>query len=379
MIDPEVYLDYLRENEINFFSGVPDSLLKHFCACVTDKCRKENHIISANEGGAVALGIGNYLGTKKIPLIYLQNSGLGNVINPLISLASPEVYGIPMILMIGWRGEPGIKDEPQHVHQGRVMNDILAAMDIPYTILSKIQDQALLQTKEIIELASKKNCPVAIIIQKNTFNEYSIDKKKTPFELGREDAVKEVVENIHEKSCIICTTGMASRELFEYRVFKNQSHQKDFLTVGGMGHANQIALGLSQTNPSRLVYCLDGDGAAIMHMGGMPIIGQSPITNLVHILLNNGVHDSVGGQPTVGFEINFCAIAKASGYQKVISIDSKKMIKEIMTEINLYDGPYFIEIKVRPGNRKDIGRPTTSPIENKESIMNFIHKENKNP
>ena len=376
MLNPEKYLDFLIKNKIDFFTGVPDSLLKQFCACITDKCDSKNHVISANEGGAIGLGIGHYIGSKKIPLIYLQNSGLGNIINPLISLASNEVYGIPMVIMIGWRGEPGVKDEPQHVHQGRVMIDSLIAMDIPFVILDKNENKALDQTKSIFDKAKDEERPVAIIVQKNTFNEYSAQKKEGDLGLSRENAIKEIAKFFDENACVVCTTGMASRELFEHRASTNEGHHKDFLTVGGMGHANQIALGLAKTDPNRIVYCIDGDGAALMHMGSLAIIGQSNNKNFVHILLNNGVHDSVGGQPTVGLDIDFSNIATAVGYPSILKINSKEEIEDVIKNIQLNKGPYFIEIKIKPGNRKDIGRPTKTPYENKEAIMNFIHKNN---
>ena len=241
MIDPKDYLEILVSNDINFFSGVPDSLLKEFCACVTDTFSEDNHIIAANEGAAVGLGIGHHLGTGKMPLIYLQNSGLGNTINPILSLASPEVYGIPMLIMIGWRGEPGLKDEPQHVHQGRVMISMLDTMNIDAIVLSDELEEAKIQTEKAILSARKTNSPVALLVSKGLFSDYDYISPQSNLNISREDAIIAAASVVENDAIIISTTGMASRELFEYRASKNEGHHRDFLTVGGMGHASQIA------------------------------------------------------------------------------------------------------------------------------------------
>ncbi len=375
MIDPKNYLSSLKENNIDFYTGVPDSLLKQFCACVTDELGSENHIIAANEGGAVGLAIGHHLGTGKVPMVYLQNSGLGNIINPLISLASKEVYGIPMLIMIGWRGEPGVKDEPQHIHQGRVMNASLDSMEIPKYVLDFDENIAIEQSNEAIQLAIKKSTPVAIIVRKNTFNKYNLQKKEVDLPLSREEAIVASTNSISNDDVIVGTTGMPSRELFEHRSKNNLGHHRDFLTVGGMGHASQIALGIAKTKKNKTIYCFDGDGAILMHMGSLGIIGQSKTKNFVHILFNNGVHDSVGGQPTVGFDLDFCKIALSCGYsssKRIIKLDD---IEASINSLKNNDGPHFIEIQVRPGNRADIGRPTSTPTENKDAIMEFLKRD----
>lgn len=369
MIDPKTYLANLRENDINFFSGVPDSLLKQFCACIQNECKPEEHIIAANEGGAIGLAIGHYLGSGKVPMVYLQNSGLGNTINPILSLASNEVYGIPMIIMIGWRGEPGVKDEPQHIHQGRVMIESLQAMDIDFKVLSEEENQAISQTNDAIELAKKTKSPIFLIVKKNSFSSVEPFENNIDLALSREEAIIAAAEKINDKSLVICTTGMPSRELFEFRALNKQGHFKDFLTVGGMGHSSQIAMGVSLVQRKRKVYCFDGDGAAIMHMGSLAIIGQSSLENFTHIIFNNGVHDSVGGQPTVGFQIDFCGIARACGYRSASVVTSIEEISSAIHSTESEKGPHFIEIHVRPGNRKGIGRPTKSPSENKISFM----------
>ncbi len=374
MLDPQEYLNVLQDGGIHFFAGVPDSLLKNICACITDKLDKNDHIIAANEGGAVGLAIGHHLATGQVPLVYMQNSGLGNVVNPLMSLASPEVYGIPIVLMIGWRGRPGIKDEPQHVHQGRVTPDTLKAMDIDYTVLSDDINEATKQTNQAIQDAIANNCPVALLIPKGTFDGYKFNQNFPKLTLEREDAIIKVASSMEGNAAVVCTTGMPSRELFEYRTRARGRHETDFLTVGGMGHASQIALGLALKQPSRTVYCIDGDGAALMHLGAMAISGNSGASNFIHIIVNNGAHESVGGQPTVGFAIDFPAIAKACGYKTAVSVNSLNDIEKQVTAAQLVDGPTFIEIRVKTGHRANIGRPTTTPAENKIAMMEFLTK-----
>lgn len=372
MINPQTYLDTLTDLGVAFFTGVPDSLLKDFCACVAEQLDETSHVIAANEGGAVGLGIGHHLGTGNVPVIYLQNSGLGNIINPILSLGSEQVYAIPMLIIVGWRGEPGVSDEPQHVHQGSVTAKSLTSMGLPYFVLSQDEDEAVEQSKNAFALAKEKNTPVFLLVKKNSFEKFKLSPTPSDLVLAREEAIIAAAGNVPDNAAIVCTTGMASRELFEYRAREKQGHHRDFLTVGGMGHASQIALGLSQAQPDRPVYCFDGDGAALMHMGSMAIIGQSLAANLVHIVFNNGVHDSVGGQATVGQDISFCDIALASGYRSSRIVHSHHGTVEAMAYAKENSGPHFIEIQVRPGNRSDIGRPTTSPSENKEHFMAFL-------
>ena len=374
MLDPQEYLDVLQNGGVSFFAGVPDSLLKNICACITDKLDKNDHIIAANEGGAVGLAIGHHLATGQVPLVYMQNSGLGNVVNPLMSLASPEVYGIPMVLMIGWRGRPGVKDEPQHVHQGRVTPDTLKAMDIDYTVLSDDFEEAAKQTNLAIQNAKANNTPVALLIPKGTFGGYTFSQSFPELTLEREDAIIKTASCMQENAAVVCTTGMPSRELFEYRARTGAHHETDFLTVGGMGHASQIALGLALKQPNRPIYCIDGDGAALMHLGAMAISGNSGVENFIHVVVNNGAHESVGGQPTVGFNIDLPAIAKACGYHTAVSVDSSQAIEKEMAAAQKVAGPAFIEIRVKTGHRDDIGRPTTTPAENKAAMMEFLSK-----
>jgi len=374
MIEAKDFYNELIANKINFFAGVPDSLLKDICAYIADHTPKEKNIIAANEGAAIALGTGYHLATGKIPLIYMQNSGIGNAVNPLLSLADKEVYSIPMILLIGWRGEPGVKDEPQHIKQGRVTTALLERMEIPYLILDEKTD-----FKSIIETSasnSKKYLkPVAILVRKSTFTTYKL-LNKTPDKYGmtREEALHAVLTNIPVGSIIVSTTGMLSRELFEQRKKNGQGHQSDFLTVGSMGHASQIALGIALEKPERHVYCFDGDGASIMHTGSMGIIGDMAPANFTHILFNNGAHDSVGGQPTIGFKINFSKIAEAFNYKYFSQVSSPEDLNSILLNLQSAIGPSFLEVCVNKGARKDLGRPTTSPVENKNAFMENLNQ-----
>ena len=374
MINPKAFIERLREGGIEFFAGVPDSLLKNLCAYITDSIARENNIIAANEGGAVALAAGYHLATGKTGCVYMQNSGEGNAVNPLLSLMDADVYKMPLLLVIGWRGEPGVHDEPQHVKQGKVTLSLLDAMGIPYAVLDENWET---QTDEALRVIKESNGIYALIVRKGTFEEYKLQNQVvSDWALGREEAIKIVVDKLKEDDIVVSTTGMISRELFEYREAKGQGHAHDFLTVGSMGHASQIALCIALQKPERRVVVFDGDGALLMHMGGMAIIGDYAPKNLVHIVFNNGAHDSVGGQPTVGQKIDVEAIAKAVGYADVITVDTQMSLMFAMNHVNnaVIDGVSLINVNVRKGNRKDLGRPTTTPQQNKEALMKELSK-----
>lgn len=373
MVSPKFFYDTLASYGIDFYTGVPDSLLKNLCAYITDHADAQHNIIAANEGGAMGLAVGHYLATGQIPVVYMQNSGEGNIINPLASLTDPDVYNIPVLLIIGWRGKPGVHDEPQHVKQGKVTTGLLNVMGIDYTVLSKEEDKAEAQIKKAVEFMQLTKQCYALVIEKDTFDAYTLQNvEKNDLSMSREEAIQTVAATLGEKDCIVSTTGMISRELFEYRTSKEEGHERDFLTVGSMGHASQIALGIAMAKPDRKVWCFDGDGASIMHMGAMAIVANKAPQNYIHVVFNNGAHDSVGGQPTVGLKINFPSIAKAVGYKSVYSVASKDELQQQLS--NLGEAPVFLEVKVKKGNRKDLGRPTTTPIQNKEALMEFLKK-----
>jgi phosphonopyruvate decarboxylase len=304
MIFPRDFYEGLQKTGIDFFTGVPDSLLKDMCAYITDKTAEDKHIIAANEGNAIGIASGYYLATGKPGMVYMQNSGIGNAVNPLVSLADEAVYDIPILLLIGWRGEPDKKDEPQHVKQGEITLGLLEIMGIPYAILSVESDDFNPVLNTVTEHFARKKSPFAVVVKKGVFEKYTPGgEKETNYEMSREDALKIVVKELDGSEIIVSTTGKTSRELFEFREEFNQSHKKDFLTVGSMGHASQIAFGIALAKPERRVICIDGDGAFLMHMGGIPIIADGAVENFKHIVINNGSHESVGGQPTVAFRI----------------------------------------------------------------------------
>lgn len=374
MIRPEFFIEALREKGIDCFAGVPDSLLKNICAYITDHFDVEHNIIAANEGAAVGLAAGHYLATGQPACVYMQNSGEGNIINPLASLTDQEVYNIPVLLLIGWRGRPGVHDEPQHVKQGKVTTGLLNVMGVNYEVLSKEEDKAAKQIEKAAKALANKEV-FALVIEKDTFEDYKLQNVEVnDLTMSREEAIQTVAAALGEKDCIVSTTGMISRELFEYRAAMNQGHERDFLTVGSMGHASQIALGIALAQPDRKVWCFDGDGAAIMHMGSMAIVANKAPKNYVHVVFNNGAHDSVGGQPTVGLKIDLPAVAKAVGYKATYSVDSKAELESVLAKVNSFESPTLLEIKVKKGNRKDLGRPTTTPIQNKEALMDFLKK-----
>lgn len=372
MIDPRLLFESLGRAGVRFYAGVPDSLLKDFCACVADNAGQ--HVIAANEGGAVALAAGHYLATGEPALVYMQNSGLGNAVNPLLSLADPAVYAIPMLLLVGWRGEPGKKDEPQHAKQGAVTLQLLGAMGIPYEVIDAATENVDATVRGTVTKALELSRPCALVVREKTFAAYAAKsaEKETLYPLTREEAIHVVLGALDPRAAVIATTGMASREVFEYREAMGSGHEQDFLTVGSMGHASQIALAIALQQPERQVICLDGDGAALMHLGALPIIGSRRPANFRHVILNNGAHDSVGGQPTAGFAVDFIAMALACGYQGAMVASAAKEIERGLLALGSTPGPTLLEIRVRRGNRADLGRPTTSPQENKAAFMEFL-------
>lgn len=373
MISPKGFYSALETEGVAFLSGVPDSLLKDFCAYVDAVLPSKAHTIAANEGSAIALAAGFHLATGKIPLVYLQNSGLGNTINPLLSLADSEVYSLPMILMIGWRGKPGLEDEPQHIKQGRVTPALLDTLEIPWREVTGDPEAAANLAVWATRTAVETSAPVALLVHKGAFSEAETRRPNSIMqgaELTREHAITLITAILPKDTLVVATTGMISRELYEQRIQLGQDRSNDFLTVGSMGHASQIALGISQARGDLDVACLDGDGAALMHMGGLATIGASEGGNLLHIVLNNGVHDSVGGQPTVAQHISLSGVAKACGYDSVADVVATE--SELIDTINRLAGERgsrFAEVRVTPGSRTDLGRPKETPVANRDVFI----------
>lgn len=376
MINPLEFVNSLNMLDIRFVVGVPDSLLRHICACITKHFSTPNHVIANSEGSAIGLAIGHYLATQRPALVYMQNSGLGNAVNPLVSLADPTVFGIPMILMVGWRGEvlddgKQLPDEPQHLKQGKITVPQLEILEIPYRILDgQVTDVNVLMS-ELTRIACSRSGPVAIVVRKQAFASFEqVGKSEEIGSLTREEAITQVVDSLPDDVAVVCTTGMASRELFEIRKVSNRGHHRDFLTVGGMGHAGQIAAGIALARPDRFFVCIDGDGAALMNLGGNAIIADC--SNLVHIVINNGAYDSVGGQPTKGWVVDFTKIAKACGYGRFSSAITRDQIRSSVISMIGCGNSSLLEVKCKRGSRADLGRPERTPGQNKKDFVKFL-------
>lgn len=367
MIDTKEFYDYLIYKGLDFFAGVPDSLLKNLCACIKANSPKEKNIIAANEGNAVGMVSGYHISTGKSGVVYMQNSGVGNAVNPLLSLADEEVYRIPMLLIIGWRGEPGVKDEPQHVKQGKVTLSLLDAMGIKYLILN---EKYKAQIDTCCRFMTDENKPIALIVKKGSFSEYKAEKAKPACNIMRQEALESIISCLDDQSFIVSTTGKTSREIFEIRESRGQGHERDFLTVGSMGHTASIALGMS-LGTEKDIYCIDGDGSFLMHMGGIGVAAKNAGENFKYILINNGAHESVGGQPTIGFDIDIEGILKSVGFNKVYTADTNEEVTRGVECLKREKLSALI-INVNQGSRDDLGRPTVTPEQNKISMMKLF-------
>lgn len=370
MISPKDFYDALRSHGIRFFTGVPDSLLRDLCACIEE--HSPDHVAAAHEGSAAALAAGHYLATGAPAAVYMQNSGLGNAVNPLISLASREVYRIPMLLIIGWRGEPGIHDEPQHKFQGEITTDLLDLMRIPYEILDGESDGSS-QINSVMKHLEEEQSPAALVVKSGTFHPYQRSESSGSSKLLREEALEIILTAADDQTIFITTTGKTSREMYELRRKYNQS-QRDFLTVGSMGHSSSIALGIALETKDRKVVCIDGDGAMLMHMGALAVIGETQPENFIHVVINNKAHESVGGQPTASQNYDLEMVAKGLRYSHYYHADDGKSLKKVWKQAELHEGPTLLEVHTAVGSRKDLGRPDTSPEENKRACMEFIRK-----
>lgn len=362
-------LDFLREFE--FFTGVPDSQLKALCNYLMDEygCDPAHHIIAANEGNAAALAAGYHLATGKVPVVYLQNSGLGNIVNPVASLLNEKVYGIPCLFIVGWRGEPGVHDEPQHIFQGEITLSLLENLNIPAFVIDKTttpeQVEGRLAEYRALFAQGKQ---AAFVIRKGALEYSGKTVYRNAHPMGREEAIGHIL-SAAEDDPVVSTTGKASREVYELREAWDQGHGRDFLTVGSMGHSSSIALGIALQKPDRRVWCLDGDGAALMHLGAMAVIGAKGPANLIHVVLNNEAHESVGGMPTVAGRVDLCAVARACGYPCALSVDSPEGLNRALTQAKTGSCLTFLEVRCALGARDDLGRPTTTPEENKAAFM----------
>ena len=369
-------LSACRDAGIDFFTGVPDSQLKGLCDTLYATLGvKEKHIVAANEGNAIGLCAGHFLATGRPALCYMQNSGLGNAVNPLASLMDAQVYAMPCLLVIGWRGEPGVKDEPQHVKQGQVTLSQLELLDVPYMVLDKAMTEADFDAAFAeIRAHLAANRTAAIVVKKGALACSVKPVYGNKHEMTREEAVGVIARLAGSRDAFVFTTGKLSRELFELREAAGQGHERDFLTVGSMGHASMIALGIAMEQPNRRIWCLDGDGAALMHLGAMAVIGQRKPNNLVHVVINNGAHETVGGMPVCEGGLDLCALAMAAGYRSVCRANSPETLLDAIDAAMSAGELAFIEVLCAVGAREDLGRPTTTPQENRDALMAFLQK-----
>ena len=368
--------NFVKALGADFFTGVPDSQLKALCNYLmsTYGVDGKHHIIAANEGNCTAIAAGYHLATGKVPVVYMQNSGQGNIINPVASLLNGDVYGMPCIFVIGWRGEPGVHDEPQHIFQGKVTVKLMEDMDIPVCILSKdTTEEELAAQMESFRAMLAEGKQVCFVVRKGALAFDGKVKYSNDNTMLREDIVRHIASAAGEDP-IVSTTGKASRELFEIREANGQSHCYDFLTVGSMGHSSSIALGIALQQPQRKVWIIDGDGAVLMHMGSMAVLASQNPGNIVHIVINNGAHETVGGQPTAMANVDVVAVAKGCGYPNAVSVDSFEALDAALAEARAKNELSLIEVKCAIGARDDLGRPTTTAQENKQAFMEFLAK-----
>lgn len=358
----------------DFYTGVPDSQLKALCNYLMSVygIDPKHHVIAANEGNCTALAAGYHLATGKVPVVYMQNSGEGNIINPVASLLNDKVYAIPVVFIVGWRGEPGIHDEPQHIYQGEVTVKLLEDMDIkPFIIGKETTDEEVEAAMADFRNILARGKDVAFVIRKGALTDAPKVEYRNDNEMTREEIIRHIVA-VSGEDPVVSTTGKASRELFEIRVANGQGHQYDFLTVGSMGHSSSIALGVAINKPDRRIWCIDGDGAVLMHMGSMAVIGANKPANLIHIVINNGAHETVGGMPTVAGQADLPAIAKACGYPNAVSVSSFGELDAELKAARERKALSFIEVKCSIGAREDLGRPTTTALENKQHFMEYL-------
>lgn len=368
-----IFLEEIQKRGIDKIAGVPDSTLKSFCDEL--QFQKDNfaHYVTANEGAAIGLAVGSYLGNGKPICVYMQNSGLGNIVNPLTSLANRDVYGIPMLFVVGWRGEPGVKDEPQHVFQGKITCKLLEVLDVPYTVIDK--NTTIDELNDILNHAWKafaESKQYAVVVKKGTFDKEHEFVWDNGYALNREETLGTILDSLPREACIISTTGKISRELYEQSNMKYGKHDNLFMSVGGMGHASMIALGVAQENKNRKVICVDGDGAVFMHMGSLAFIGEQQPENFYHIVINNHAHESVGAMPTGCMETSIADVALSVGYKEARRITTLEEIGKIKTSIASKPGPLLFEIMVGLDSRADLGRPQETARENRENFMKYL-------
>lgn len=372
MINQEMFFHELQQAGIEFFCGVPDSHLNAFCTYLTHHVPAEKHVITANEGNAIALASGHHFATGTVPLVYMQNSGMGNALNPMVSLVDRHVYAVPMVLVIGWRGDPAEKDHDQHKTQGEITTKLLDMLGLPYQIIEDSNDAIAATVEWAVSQAKATSGPAILIAKKGVLAE---KEKKAPdddsYPMSREDAMQVALDLLPSETLIVASTGRATRELFFLREERGETHDNDVLNVGAMGHSSSIAMGLALAKPDRLVVCFDGDSAAIMHMGALTTVAHNRLPNFVHLILNNGAHESVGGQPSVGHQINFAEIAQGCGY-RVATVTTSDELKAALAKFIDGKGAGLIDVRIKQGMR-----PVLPPLNiNHNQIIADFKKKN---
>ena len=366
--------EFLEITGADFFVGVPDSQLRALCDALMERYgSRRPHIVAANEGTAAAIAAGRHLATGGTPLVYLQNSGEGNIVNALASLLHEKAYGIPLIFVIGWRGEPGVKDEPQHAYQGEVTLLLLDLMQVEYFVLSpETTGDEVRTAMEGFRPLLEQGRSVAFVVRKGALTHDTKVSYKNGYVLRREEAVRTILEAAGERDVFVSTTGKASRELFELREARGEGHERDFLTIGSMGHSSSVALGIALSETKRRIWCLDGDGAFLMHMGAAAVIAAAKPSNFCHVVLNNEAHESVGGMPTAASAIDIPALARALGYAAARRAKDGEELAAALEEMKGQAGSCFLEVRCAVGSRADLGRPTIPPKANKLAMMRFL-------
>lgn len=349
MLDQKIVFEELQKQGVNFFAGVPDSYLNGFCNYAL-KNFPEKNIIAANEGNAIGIASGHYFATKEIPLVYMQNSGMGNAINPLVSLADEHVYSVPILLLIGWRGQPGTGDWAQHELQGEITPGLLDLMHIPYSILSDNEDEFVEIIRKAVAYMSESRKPYGLIVPKGVMAGEKLNNKDAVYPMSREEVIEIILDTMPFDTIYSATTGRATRELYFLRERRNESKKNDFLNVGSMGHASSVALGIALEKTDRNVVVLDGDSSAMMHLGALTMISKYNVPNYMHVILNNGAHESVGGQPSAGHLIDFTKIAEACGYETVgKAVETKEELIKAINKLNTVNKASFIDVHIHKG------------------------------
>jgi len=378
MIPLEPFYRLLKEEGVEFVTGVPDTLLNDFCLGLDAEWPSPRHVLAANEGNAIALASGYHLATGTIPLVYMQNSGMGNAMNPLISLVDTAVYSIPMVLLIGWRGEPGTTDWPQHQRQGELTPVLLDDLSIPYRVLNPDEHEVAELARWAVRTARDTGRATALLVRKSVLEKKEkagFDAASQVYTVSREEAIDTLLACAPDNSLFVATTGRATRELHALRDIRGEGHDADFLNVGAMGHALSIAAGLAIGSPDRQIICIDGDAAALMHMGSLPVTAQLPVSNLLHVVMNNGVHESVGGQSTVAMKADLTEIARHAGYKTVgIAVHTRETFAKAIGQLVQEKGPKFLEMRIRKGMRSEMPILKIAPKELKSSITKMIQR-----